>query len=247
MALAYYLLLLVQIAITMPSRLPPDKRRMLCAEGLPEKELQLRRAQARDALQLLRKKLHAKQYYIKFRNEALTGGRHRRRRRRNPAAAVRDALIVVTPPPAPRRAPTCCPPLPDPSHAPPAASPGRPPPQRALASHFPRCARHADGTALALAVPRAPASAALEIAPSAIAEAALELALTTVHLALALNRAARQNPSWAAQPRARSENAGRTDRWAANPRRMPRFHPRTSKRGGVNRAQRASLRVPVET
>ncbi|KAI4517218.1 hypothetical protein K525DRAFT_211399 [Schizophyllum commune Loenen D] len=59
--------------ITMPSRLPEDKRRVLCAEGLPDKELQLRRAQARDALQLLRKKLHAKQYYIKFRNESLTG------------------------------------------------------------------------------------------------------------------------------------------------------------------------------
>ncbi|KAL1658241.1 hypothetical protein GGF50DRAFT_67646 [Schizophyllum commune] len=69
------------LPITMPSRIPGDKRRMVCAEGLPEKELQLRRAQARDALQLLRKKLHAKQYYIEFRNKNFTGQKQNTRAR----------------------------------------------------------------------------------------------------------------------------------------------------------------------
>ncbi|KAL1658561.1 hypothetical protein GGF50DRAFT_120742 [Schizophyllum commune] len=65
----------------MPSRIPTDKRRMVCAEGLPNKELQLRRAQARDALQTLRKKLHAKQYYIEFRNQNFTGQKQNTRAR----------------------------------------------------------------------------------------------------------------------------------------------------------------------
>ncbi|KAI5822026.1 hypothetical protein K523DRAFT_257616, partial [Schizophyllum commune Tattone D] len=70
-----------RLIITMPSQLPAEKRRMMCAEGLPEKELQLRRAQARDALQTLRKKLHAKQYYIEFRNQNFTGQKQNTRAR----------------------------------------------------------------------------------------------------------------------------------------------------------------------
>ncbi|TRM56407.1 hypothetical protein BD626DRAFT_541333 [Schizophyllum amplum] len=69
------------IMIMMPSRLPKEKQRMTCAEGLPEKELQLRRAKGRDALQSLRKKLHAKQYYIEYRNKTLTGQKQNTRAR----------------------------------------------------------------------------------------------------------------------------------------------------------------------
>ncbi|TRM56317.1 hypothetical protein BD626DRAFT_575841 [Schizophyllum amplum] len=69
------------LQITMPSRLPADAVRMSCAEGLPEKELQLRRASGRDALLGLRKKLHAKQYYIEYRNKTLTGQKQNTRAR----------------------------------------------------------------------------------------------------------------------------------------------------------------------
>ncbi|TRM56334.1 hypothetical protein BD626DRAFT_575796 [Schizophyllum amplum] len=62
-----------RLPVTMPSSLPPTRVRMACAEGLPEKELQLRCAAARDTLQAIRKKQHAKQYYIEFRNKSLTG------------------------------------------------------------------------------------------------------------------------------------------------------------------------------
>ncbi|TRM61977.1 hypothetical protein BD626DRAFT_548776 [Schizophyllum amplum] len=61
------------LPIVLPSSLPHNKQRMLCAEGLPAKELQLRRGVGTDALQQLRKKLHAKQYYIEHRNKSLTG------------------------------------------------------------------------------------------------------------------------------------------------------------------------------
>ncbi|KAL1739935.1 hypothetical protein HDZ31DRAFT_48503, partial [Schizophyllum fasciatum] len=62
-----------QMKIYMPSDLPANIRRMACAEGLPEKELKLRVAQARDLLQSIRRKLHAKQYHIVWRNENATG------------------------------------------------------------------------------------------------------------------------------------------------------------------------------
>ncbi|KAL1671328.1 hypothetical protein EV122DRAFT_226759 [Schizophyllum commune] len=69
------------LTITMPSRLPADKRRVACAEGLPAKELKLRRAQAHDTIQQIRKKLHAKQYYIQYRNSNLTGQKQNTRAR----------------------------------------------------------------------------------------------------------------------------------------------------------------------
>ncbi|TRM61685.1 hypothetical protein BD626DRAFT_405012 [Schizophyllum amplum] len=62
-----------RLPIMMPSRISQDERLAVCMEGLPDKELLLRKAGARDCLQLLRKKLHAKQYYIEFRNKSLTG------------------------------------------------------------------------------------------------------------------------------------------------------------------------------
>ncbi|KAL1661534.1 hypothetical protein GGF50DRAFT_60884, partial [Schizophyllum commune] len=57
----------------MPSDLPPVLRRQACAEGIPQKELKLRVAQAHDFLQTIRRKLHAKQYHITWRNEHTTG------------------------------------------------------------------------------------------------------------------------------------------------------------------------------
>ncbi|KAI4517304.1 hypothetical protein K525DRAFT_153413, partial [Schizophyllum commune Loenen D] len=62
-----------QQKLYLPSDLPASLRRSACAEGLPEKELKLRRGQARDALYNLRRKLHAKQYHIEFRNKNTTG------------------------------------------------------------------------------------------------------------------------------------------------------------------------------
>ncbi|KAL1658415.1 hypothetical protein GGF50DRAFT_92641 [Schizophyllum commune] len=62
-----------QMKLYMPSDLPASIRRMSCAEGLPEKELKLRVAQAHDFLQAIRRKLHAKQYHIVWRNENTTG------------------------------------------------------------------------------------------------------------------------------------------------------------------------------
>ncbi|KAI5897299.1 uncharacterized protein SCHCODRAFT_02489565 [Schizophyllum commune H4-8] len=62
-----------QMNLYMPSDLPSNIRRMSCAEGLPEKELKLRVAQARDFLDAIRRKLHAKQYHIVWRNENATG------------------------------------------------------------------------------------------------------------------------------------------------------------------------------
>ncbi|TRM61677.1 hypothetical protein BD626DRAFT_570391 [Schizophyllum amplum] len=48
------------LQVTMPSSFESDIRRMSCGKGLPEKELQLRRAAARDTIQTLRK--HLMQY-----------------------------------------------------------------------------------------------------------------------------------------------------------------------------------------
>ncbi|KAI5823495.1 hypothetical protein K523DRAFT_255071 [Schizophyllum commune Tattone D] len=63
------------ISLHLPSSLPSNKRRMVCAEGLPAKELKLRTAQALDTIDTLRKKLHAKQYSIEYRNSHVTGQR----------------------------------------------------------------------------------------------------------------------------------------------------------------------------
>ncbi|KAL1671667.1 hypothetical protein EV122DRAFT_284713 [Schizophyllum commune] len=67
--------------IYMPSDIPANRRRAICAEGLPEKELRLRVAQGHDILSRLRRKLHAKQYYIEWRNKHATGQKQSTRAR----------------------------------------------------------------------------------------------------------------------------------------------------------------------
>ncbi|TRM56325.1 hypothetical protein BD626DRAFT_357487, partial [Schizophyllum amplum] len=59
--------------IYLPSDFPANVRRMICAEGLPEKELKLRIAGAHDLMNALQRKLHAKQYHIEWRNKHVTG------------------------------------------------------------------------------------------------------------------------------------------------------------------------------
>ncbi|KAL1750322.1 hypothetical protein FB107DRAFT_224085 [Schizophyllum commune] len=61
------------IPLYLPSAIPLPHRRAICAEGLPAKELKLRTAQAHDTVIALRKKLHAKQYSIVYRNQHVTG------------------------------------------------------------------------------------------------------------------------------------------------------------------------------
>ncbi|TRM58348.1 hypothetical protein BD626DRAFT_573568 [Schizophyllum amplum] len=61
------------IPLYLPSSIPANVRRMICAEGLPEKELLLRTAQASDGIDALRKKLHAKQYSIEQKNKHIVG------------------------------------------------------------------------------------------------------------------------------------------------------------------------------
>ncbi|TRM63043.1 hypothetical protein BD626DRAFT_403449, partial [Schizophyllum amplum] len=67
--------------IFMPSDFPANIRRMSCAEGVPEKELKLREAVARDKLHSVRRKLHAKQYHIEWRNKHVVGQKQSTRAR----------------------------------------------------------------------------------------------------------------------------------------------------------------------
>ncbi|TRM56394.1 hypothetical protein BD626DRAFT_413967 [Schizophyllum amplum] len=69
------------VPLHLPSSIPTDVRSTVCAEGLAEKELKLRSARSNDTIDGLRKKLHAKQYHIEFRNKHVTGQRGSTRHR----------------------------------------------------------------------------------------------------------------------------------------------------------------------
>ncbi|TRM60856.1 hypothetical protein BD626DRAFT_538623 [Schizophyllum amplum] len=63
------------VPLHLPSSIPSSVRSSVCADGLPDKELKLRNARSNDTIDGLRKKLHAKQYHIEFRNKHVTGQR----------------------------------------------------------------------------------------------------------------------------------------------------------------------------
>ncbi|TRM55197.1 hypothetical protein BD626DRAFT_579165 [Schizophyllum amplum] len=63
------------IPLHLPSSIPYELRNMVCAEGLPGKELKLRVAQSSGKADSMRKNLHAKQYSIEYRNKHIAGQR----------------------------------------------------------------------------------------------------------------------------------------------------------------------------
>ncbi|TRM56380.1 hypothetical protein BD626DRAFT_541364 [Schizophyllum amplum] len=74
------------VPLHLPSSIPSSVRSSVCADGLPDKELKLRNARSNDTIDGLRKKLHAKQYHIEFRNKHVTGQR----------SATRHCALVAT-------------------------------------------------------------------------------------------------------------------------------------------------------
>ncbi|TRM57970.1 hypothetical protein BD626DRAFT_411100 [Schizophyllum amplum] len=67
--------------LCMPSDLPVAIRHASCAAGLPQRELKLRVALAHDILHGIRRKLHAKQYHIEYRNKHSVGQKQSTRAR----------------------------------------------------------------------------------------------------------------------------------------------------------------------
>ncbi|KAL1749560.1 hypothetical protein FB107DRAFT_280582 [Schizophyllum commune] len=79
------------IPLHLPSSIPSSERRSVCADGLADKELKLRVAQTKDMVDSLRKKLHAKQYSIEYRNKHVTG-QHKSTRARALLAALQEKM-----------------------------------------------------------------------------------------------------------------------------------------------------------
>ncbi len=69
------------VELFLPSKLPPNQCRAICAEGIPEVEVKYRLAQCDDALEELRHALRIKTRMIQFKNQNVRGQVHNTRSR----------------------------------------------------------------------------------------------------------------------------------------------------------------------
>ena len=69
------------VDLFLPSKLPPNQCRAICAEGIPEVEAKYRLAQCDDAFEELRHALRIKTRMIQFKNQNIRGQVHNTRSR----------------------------------------------------------------------------------------------------------------------------------------------------------------------